>query len=304
MSEPKALSIIDSRMSLIEASRDKLQQFLTPLGLNVDRFIHQVRLALRKEPKLQECDPHSLVESVVKAAELGLAPDGALGSAWIIPYAKTAQLVPGYRGLIDLAVRSGAVQGIDATIVHARDVFDFQKGDNPRLTHIPHEAAVKIARWEENDGRVIAFDADEQEISLDPGPMIAAYAVATLASGAKQSLVMGLRDLIALRNRSASWKNPRSAWHDKDIQVLEKMHRKAPVRGICSLLPLSPERARLLQMALELDADDTPEPVEVPAQRRSRVRAAVEDQERQPPAGGTVVDSTATTGEPEPGSGG
>jgi recombination protein RecT len=289
-------SALESRMSMIEASRDKLVQFLSPLGLNADRFLHQVRLALRQQPKLQECDAHSLVESVVKAAELGLDPSGALGSAWIVPFAGKATLIPGYRGLIDLAVRSGQVLGIRAVIVHQKDVFDWQEGRDDRLVHVPYNPP--IADWTEDPkelGRVVALDAEGNELDLNPGKMIAAYAVALLKDGAKQCLTLTLRELMARKARSKSARNPKSAWFTDE----EMMHRKAPVRSICSLLPLSPERAHLLQKALELDDQDFEEPPELPAApRKSKLRAAVEPAD--------VVDTTASAAppEPEPGSGG
>lgn len=301
----KAPSALESRMAIVEMRKDKLLAALTPLGLNVDRFLTQVRFAMLRQPALQECDPQSILECAVQAAELGIAPDGTLGSGWMVPFndrqrGKVATLIPGYRGLIDLAVRSGAVLGIDAVIVHARDGWQYEpkRGDKADFMHTPYSP--RIARWEPRGDEVAAFDAEGREIDLDPGPMVRAYAVATLAGGAKQSMVMELRELIARRNRAASYRNSRSAWHDKDIFVRENMFRKIPVRAICNLLPLSPERASLLAKALELDDQDDvvaaePEPTEQPA-RRSKVRAAVE---APPPASG-VVDSTATAHPPDP----
>lgn len=313
----KTPTVLESRMTVIESGRDRITTFLQPLGLNVDRFFNQVRLALRQNPDLQECDVTSLVDAVVKAAELGLDPTGNLGGAWIVPFKKQgkphAQLIPGYRGLIDLAVRSGAVVGLDAVIVHAKDVFDYQKGSHPKLIHIPRESAVKIARWEEQGDKVIAFDAANQEIDLDPGQMVAAYARAEFPGGGHQFYVMGLRDLIANRNRSASWRNPRSAWHDKDVQVQEMMFRKAPVLRLCKLLSLSPERHSLMVEAVRLAEQDVEiaeeeRPAAAP-RRTSKARTVVESP---PPASGSTVDGTVTTsgagqqptGEPEPGSDG
>lgn len=309
----KAPSALETRMAIVEQRRDKITTFLAPLGLNPDRFITQVRFAMLKQPALQECDPQSILECAIQASELGIAPDGTLGSGWMVPFndkrrGKIAVLIPGYRGLIDLAVRSGAVLGIDATIVHARDGWELlpEKGGRAEFIHVPYSPA--IARWEPNGDNVIAFDAAGQEIDLDPGQMVRAYATATLRGGVRQSLVLELRDLINRRNRAASYRNRNSAWHSDEVQVREAMFRKVPVRALCSLLPLSTgEHTRLLEKALALedadaDYDAGEEAPAAPPARRSRVRAAVENL-GPAPAQGEVVESRPPE-EPEPGSGG
>ena len=76
--------------------------------------------ALSKDPKLQECTPQSFLGAMMQAAQLGVEPNTPLGQAYLIPYRNTGQMECqfqiGYRGLIDLAYRSGEITSINTGI--------------------------------------------------------------------------------------------------------------------------------------------------------------------------------------------
>ena len=94
---------------------------------------------VEKNPLLAECTEASLVRSVLDAAQLRLIPDGVLGEAYIVPYGKTATLIVGYKGLIQLCLRSEAVKKIGARIVYENDYFKYEYGMNEACRHIPTE---------------------------------------------------------------------------------------------------------------------------------------------------------------------
>ena len=77
----------------------------------------------------------------MSAAQLGLEPNTPLGQAYILPYQNKgvleAQFQLGYKGLIDLAYRSGEVEVVQAHIVFENDEFTCEYGLEPKLTHIP-----------------------------------------------------------------------------------------------------------------------------------------------------------------------
>lgn len=112
-----------------------------PSVITPERFSRIVLTALSSNPKLQECTPQSFLGAMMTAAQLGVEPNTALGQAYLIPYKNKGvmecQFQLGYKGLIDLAYRSGEVSNIQAQEVYENDVFEFEYGLEPKLRHVP-----------------------------------------------------------------------------------------------------------------------------------------------------------------------
>ncbi len=101
--------------------------------------------------------------AVMTAAQLGLEPNTPLGQAYLIPYFNSkekrleCQFQLGYKGLIDLAYRSGGVKSIQAHTVYANDAFTYSFGLEPELKHVPAsgergEPVYFYAVWHGRDG--------------------------------------------------------------------------------------------------------------------------------------------------------
>lgn len=108
-----------------------------PSVLTPERFTRMAITATTKTPKLAECDPKSFICAMLEAAQLGLEPNTPLGQAYLIPYGKQCQFQIGYKGLIDLAHRSGEIKSIEAHEVCENDEFIFEFGLEPKLVHKP-----------------------------------------------------------------------------------------------------------------------------------------------------------------------
>ena len=112
-----------------------------PSVMTPERFTRITLSALSSNPDLQGTTPASFLGAMMTAAQLGLEPNTPLGQAYLIPYKNKGtlecQFQLGYRGMIDLAYRSGEVQIIQAHIVYANDKFDFSFGIGPKLNHVP-----------------------------------------------------------------------------------------------------------------------------------------------------------------------
>lgn len=112
-----------------------------PSVLTPERFTRMVLTALSTNPKLGECTPTSFLGAMMTAAQLGVEPNTPLGQAYLIPYRNhgvdEVQFQLGYKGMIDLAYRSGQVSTIQAEAVYENDTFDYCLGLEPRLEHIP-----------------------------------------------------------------------------------------------------------------------------------------------------------------------
>jgi recombination protein RecT len=77
-----------------------------PKHLTPDRMARLAVTAFSTSEKLQQCEPKSIVGSIMTAATLGLEI-GVDGQGFLVPYGKTCQFVPGWKGLVDLVNRSG-----------------------------------------------------------------------------------------------------------------------------------------------------------------------------------------------------
>lgn len=114
-----------------------------PSVLTPERFTRIVLSALSTNPKLQETTPESFLGAMMTAAQLGMEPNTPLGQAYLLPYYNSkkrcleCQFQLGYKGLIDLAYRSGEVSTIQAHVVYEHDKFSYAYGLDPQLEHVP-----------------------------------------------------------------------------------------------------------------------------------------------------------------------
>lgn len=118
-----------------------------PSVITPERFTRIVLSALSTNPKLAETTPQSFLGAMMTAAQLGVEPNTPLGQAYLIPYWNgkekrlECQFQLGYKGLIDLAYRSGEVSVIQAQVVYENDEFTYSFGLEPQLKHVPAMSA-------------------------------------------------------------------------------------------------------------------------------------------------------------------
>lgn len=204
-----------------------------PKHVTAERLAKIAMVAASRNPILNQCTALSIVNSLMDASALGLEPSGPLGLAYLVPFknnkigAWEAQFMPSYKGLIDLARRSGNIKSIEAHVVREKDHFECSFGIEPKLVHIP------------------AWDCD------DPGFVRLVYAVARLTDGGTQVEVMTKSEVEKVRRSSrAAESGPWQQWP-------EEMAKKTVIKRLCKMLPMSVELAK----AVEKDnAADTGEP--------------------------------------------
>ena len=128
----------------------KQLQLAIPKHMTVERLLRVAMTVIRATPKLMDCTPKSLMICIMGCAQLGLSPEPFLGQAYFVPFnvnaapkGQTARwemqatLIPGYRGYIALARRSGEVQNVTAQAVYTNYEFRIQFGLHEELSHIP-----------------------------------------------------------------------------------------------------------------------------------------------------------------------
>lgn len=101
---------------------DMKAAFKRVLGENAGAFMASIVTAVNMNDRLKLCAPDSVVNSAMLAASLNLPVEASLGQAWIIPYnskeGPRAQFQIGYKGIIQLALRTGEYETIHAGEIH------------------------------------------------------------------------------------------------------------------------------------------------------------------------------------------
>lgn len=212
------------------ALRNEFQEYITkdvaprmsgimPKGMDMNKLVKQAFFAGAKNPALYKCNKLSIAMSLMTAAELGLEPDGTTGQAYLIPYGDVATLVIGYKGLMELAYRTGKITQIDAHVIYECDDFDFEYGTNQ---HISFKMNLKARS------------------SLDgPGRIIGVYAQAFMKDGSAPFVVLSERDILDAKGASKA-KSDKTPWKTH----FAEMAKKTAIRRLCKYLPLSTELDR------------------------------------------------------------
>ena len=108
-----------------------------------EKFEKNVIALVSNNSNLQQCEPTSIIFACLKGAALNLSLDQTLGLAYVIPYSGQAQFQIGWRGLMQLALRSGQVINLNVTDVREGELvnenqltgevhFDFVQNQNAR----------------------------------------------------------------------------------------------------------------------------------------------------------------------------
>ena len=213
-------AVIASVTDLLKNNMKAIQSCL-PKHMTPERMCRIAVQTISKSKQLQRCSPQSLVAAIVEASSLGLEID-VRGQAYLVPYRDTVTLIPGYKGLMDLAYRSGRVANIYAETVCENDEFSFRLGLSPTLEHTPNLE--------------------------NRGDLRAVYAVARLKEADPVFVVLGKSEVEKVRKASkASEDGPWKTWE-------EEMWKKTAIRRLCKYLPLSPEMKRAVDIDEAADA--------------------------------------------------
>lgn len=131
------LSPTESMRGLLNAMAQQIKMAL-PENIKSERFQRVALTAFSGNAKLQKADPVSFIAAMMQSAQLGLEPNTPLGQAYLIPYGNQIQFQIGYKGLIDLAMRSGQYKSIYAHEVREKDEFSIAYGLDETIKHIPY----------------------------------------------------------------------------------------------------------------------------------------------------------------------
>ncbi len=212
VNQPKPQTIEDYMKKMAPAMAQAL-----PKHMDIDRLTRLAMTTIRTTPALKDADVGSLLGAVMQAAQLGLEP-GLMGHCYLLPFnnknkgIKEVQFIIGYKGMIDLARRSGHIKSIYAHAVYSNDEFDYELGLESKLVHKP-------------------------TMEPDKGEFIGAYAVAHFKDGGYQFEFMSKADIEKRKGRSKAANSKFSPW----TSDYEEMAKKTVVRHMWKYLPINVE---------------------------------------------------------------
>jgi len=106
-----------------------------------ERFVAAISSAVATNPALQNCDAGSILSSALLGESLNLSPSPQLGQYYLVPFGGKAQFILGYKGYLQLAIRSGYYKKINVVAIKEGELVNF----NP----LEEEIEVKLIEDEE-----------------------------------------------------------------------------------------------------------------------------------------------------------
>ena len=242
MTDTKNLPVknVDGLKALFESMKGSIAAIL-PKHLTPERVWKMLLVAATKQPELYRCTGASLALAIMRSSELGLDCSGTMGQAWIVPYGAIATFIPGYRGMIELARRSGKITEIQVHNVYERDKFTVRYGTESCLIHEPY------------------FGKEPR------GELVCSYIIAGMKDGVKQIEIMTKKEIDGIKARSKA--KDSGPWKTD----YEEMARKTVCRRGMKYLPLSPEIEKAIiydNEAIGLTGDDIMQVEGIPGKDR------------------------------------
>lgn len=208
-----------------------------PKHISPERMTRIALTTIRTNPQLLQCSVPSLLAAVMQASQLGLEP-GLIGHCYFVPFnnnktgQKEVQFIIGYKGMIDLARRSGNIKSISAHEVYENDLIELEYGLDEKLSHIP---------W---------FLRKDQQFESG-GKIIGAYMVAKFNDGGHYIHYMPIEEIESHRKRSKASSN--GPW----VTDYVEMCKKTVVRSGWKWLPISVEVASAVNRDEAVHQDPT-----------------------------------------------
>lgn len=207
---------------LIQKNKMSLMKGL-PKGFNFDRLERAIINSINENPTLAKCTPASIFLASVKAFSLGLEPGGALQECYLVPFWNSkkgqneAQFMPSYRGLQNLARRSGEIPILYPKTVFMEDFFVVEEGTERKIIHKP-------------------------DYTKKRGNPICYYAVFTVKTGEIDFEVMSIDEINSIKAISKSADS--GPW----VTYYNEMAKKTVMKRLLKRAPMSIELANTIEL--------------------------------------------------------
>lgn len=215
--------------------RQKAFSDLLPKHMTAERMVKGLLATARRNPRVLECTQESVLNCMIICSSLGLEPGRPQGGMHLVPFKNKGRYeltpIPDYRGLIDLAYRSGMVDRIEARDVRSADTFDMAYGTDSHITHKP-------------------------AVGKDRGNLIGVYAVCHI-KGADQSVFvwLSLQECHQFRDKSRGYQYAIQNGRTDTPWLTDEtaMCLKTAVRRLATWIPQAAEQWSAFQNAVALE---------------------------------------------------
>jgi recombination protein RecT len=227
-------------------------------------YIASVMIAVADSNALQKCSPPSIYIQALRAATLRLSVDTSIGEAYLIPFGDRATLVVGYKGLVELAKRTGKYR-----YINAGPVYEGETVTEDRITGFHslsgHATSKKVIGW------IAAFE---------------------LTDGFGKTLYMTVDEITDHAkyyskgyDRKDNYGKFTSLWHND--RELPKMQKKTVLRLL--LRRWGTLKAADAEMLEEIEGEDTPDqPITIEGELKDMLDKRADDDDNPDP----VTDAT------------
>jgi recombination protein RecT len=260
--------IIEKFVGYLESYEKKiLPDLLKKHKIDPATFVQVVISEIKKSEKLLEAfmdNPSSLFASIISGAEIGLIPSDMLGEFFLIPrnmkqkdgkYKLTVTPLLGYKGLVNILLRSGEIVKIHAEVVYEGDEFGVEYGLNPSIFHSP-----------------------KLDLPRTADKIKYVYAVAKFKNNEFQFSVMTRAEIEAVNNLS---KFPNDLYFNDKMGVNRWMEKKCALIQLSKLLPKDYYSKKAIGLdnlvesgaTLTLDEQNEIKLIEAEAKSKSRYRS-------------------------------
>lgn len=202
----------------------------------VDKIWAGFMLTGLKNKDVFKCDRLSIIDSLLKCSQFELIPNGT-GQCCLLPYkngdVSNLQFQPEYKGIIEIAYRTGIVKSINSSTVYENDAFDFDEGSNPFVKH--------------------------KKTLGERGQLIGVYVVINLQDSqiiqvmAKKEIdsVMNKTKQVITAKKYNNGKDEKSIW----FNYYDEQAKKTVIKRALKLAPKSEQLNQLIQLDNSLEAD-------------------------------------------------
>lgn len=120
----QAPSIANSVKGLMDSPAVK-KRFEEVLCERAPQYMSSIVNLVNSDTNLKKCEPMSVIASCMVAATMDLPVDKNLGYAWVVPYGTKAQFQMGYKGYIQLALRTGQYKAINVVEIREGELINW-----------------------------------------------------------------------------------------------------------------------------------------------------------------------------------
>lgn len=153
------------------------------LGKKANQFVASLTSVVNETKQLQKIDNFSIIKTAMIASSLDLPLNKSLGFAWLVPYGNVAQFQIGYKGLVQLAIRSGQYKYINVVEVKENELIsrdyltsmcDIKWNDSPNRHEL--KTVGYVANFETINGFLHTEYMTSEEVEMHAKKYSQAYA--------------------------------------------------------------------------------------------------------------------------------